>query len=201
MATRIYCPSSGTAPITPSTWNFPTQAATTYTYAGVLAKISSAFATRSGATGTTNPTYRGLLRYVIGPLAAQTIAGTVKGQMRCYESSTGANATRATAIKIVQPDGSDRAVLLAYTAADTFTDNTAPEFGTALRNASIRNSAESAAPALTSQDAVAGDYLVIEFGWRSATAVSHHLSARRGQQRQRPRRKRNRHDERLLPVD
>ena len=166
--------------MTPSTWNFPTQATTTYTYAGSLSKLSTALATRSGATGTTNPTYRGIVRYVIGPLAAQTIAGTVKGQLRCFESNTGANATLATAIKIVQPDGSDRAVLLAYTAADTFTDNTAPEFATALRNASIRNTAESAAPALTSQAASAGDYLVIELGWRSATGTSRTVNLRVG---------------------
>lgn len=180
MATRIYLPSSGAAPVTPSTWNFPTQAATTYTYAASLTKLSTAFATRSGATGTTNPTHRGLLRYVLGPLAAQTISGTVKGQIRCYENNGGANATLAAAIKIVQPDGSDRAVLLSYTAADTFTDGLAPEFDNALRNATIRDSSESASPTLTTQDAQAGDYLVIELGWRSATTSSRTIYQRVG---------------------
>lgn len=90
-----------------------------------------------GATGTTSPTMRAQGRLVIGPLKAQTISGTVKAQMRCQESSTGANATAALAVKIIQPNGVDRAVLLAPVGSDSAA---APyEMVTALTNCTFYN--------------------------------------------------------------
>ncbi len=116
-----------------------------------------------------NPSAQGVVRYVIGPLAAQTISGTVKVQMRGSESNAGANATGATAIKIIKPDGTDRSVLLAQTASDSATVGN--EFKTSLTNATFKNVAEIAAMILTPQTSTAGDYLVIELGFRSATTT------------------------------
>jgi hypothetical protein len=180
MSTRLYLPSSGAAAVTPSTWNFPTQASTTYTYAAVKTKISSAFATRSGATGTTSPTYRGLLRYVIGPLSAVEISGTVNLCMRVYEGNSGANATLGIAVKIIQPDGSDRSVLLAYVASDLVNDTTY-EMTTSTATSMRAYSVLEARPiTLTAQTPTAGDYLVIEIGWRSQTTISRTIYERVG---------------------
>lgn len=177
MATRIYLPSSGAAPVTPSTWNFANQI-NPLTFAGSLTKTSSAMTTKLEATGTTNPTARAMLRYVIGPLEAQSISGTVKGQMRGLESNAGANASLALAIKIIQPGGADRAVLLAQTAGDSAAAGVELATGS-LTNARFLNASE-ANPTLTTQTATRGDYLVIEIGFRSATATSRDISLRYG---------------------
>jgi len=177
MTTRIYLPSSGAAPVTPQTWNFANQI-NPLTFAGVLAKINSAMTSRLQATGTTSPTAKAMLRYVVGPLSAQNISGTVKLQMRAMESNAGANATHAIAVKIIKPDGSDRAVLLAQTAADLA--SSPYEFLTALTNRRAYNASEVQPIPLTAQDALAGDYLVIEIGFRSATTVSRNITLRYG---------------------
>ena len=178
MATRIYLPSSGAAPVTPSTWNFPNQI-NQLTFAGLLAKINSTMTTKLEATGTTSPIFRAMFRWVIGPLAAVQISGTVNLCMRGMESNAGANASLAIAIKIIQSGGADRSVLLAYTAADLMND-TNYEFGTSLASMRAYNATEVRPIPLTPQTPTAGDYLVIEVGFRSATTVSRNISLRYG---------------------
>jgi len=177
MATRIYLPSSGNPPVTPSTWNFPNQI-NPLTFAGVTTRIGSALTTKTEATGTVSPTFRAMLRYVIGPLAAQSISGTVNLVMRAYESNTGANATMAIAVKIIKPDGSDRAVLLGYIASDSATSPY--EFTTTLSSRRAYDASETRPIPLTSQSAQAGDYLVIEIGFRSATTTNRNIQLRYG---------------------
>jgi hypothetical protein len=178
MATRVYLPSSGAAPVTPSTWNFANQI-NPLTFAGSLTKTSSTMTTKTEATGTTSPTARAMLRYVIGPLEAQTIAGTVSGQIRGVESNAGANASPALAVKIIQPGGADRATLLAQTAGDSAAVGVEFVSGATLTNARFLSSTE-VNPTLTSQSAQRGDYLVIEIGFRSATTTSRNISLRYG---------------------
>ena len=174
MATRIYLRSEGSVGVTPSTWNFANQISPV-TFPGTLKlNTGSAMTSKVGATGTTNPTARAQGRVVIGPLKAGTISGTVKGQMRGSENNTGANATPAIAVKIIQPNGTDRAVLLAQTASDSATAGN--EFVTTLTNATFKNAAEGASISLTSQNASLGDYLVIEWGFRSATATTRNIT-------------------------
>ncbi len=173
MPTRIYFLSSGEAAVTPSTWAFSAQIAAPDTFAGVTTPIASAMTSRTGATGTTSPIHRAMGRHVIGPLQAQTISGTVKGQMRGSENNAGANGTLAIAIKIITPAGADRGVLLAATASTGTA--TPPEFSTSLINRRMQNAAASFAPGLTSQSATAGDYLVIEWGFRAATTTSRNI--------------------------
>lgn len=177
-ATKIYLPSSGAAPVTPSTWNHANQAATTYTLPGVLAKGTTALTSRTTATGTTSPYTRAVMRYVIGPLAATEIAGTVNAVMRCSESTTGANATMSIAVKIITPGGADRAVLLAATASDLLSG--VQEFSTSLYGRRAWNVSEVRPIPLTAQTPTAGDYLVIELGFRSATTTTRDVVMRHG---------------------
>lgn len=179
MATRIYLPSSGAAPVTPQTWNFANQI-NPLTFAGVLAKINSAMASKLEATGTVSPIARAMLRYVIGPLSAQNflVTDTARLQMRALESNSLANATFAIAVKIIKPDGTDRAVLLAQTASDLA--SSPYEFLTALTNRRVYNASEAQPIPLAAGSAVAGDYLVIELGFRSATTTSRNVTLRYG---------------------
>ena len=161
MATKIYLPSSGSAAVTPSTWIFTNQI-NPLTFAGVITPISSAMTTKLEATGTTSPITRAMLRYVIGPLAAQSISGTVRMVMSAMESNAGANATLAMAAKIIQSGGADRATLLAVTASDS---TASPyEFVTSLYSRRAWTVSETEPLSLTTQSATAGDYLVIEIG-------------------------------------
>jgi len=177
MTTRIYLSSSGAAPVTPLTWNFANQI-NPLTFLGLLTKINSAMTSKLEATGTVSPIAKAMLRYVVGPLSAQNISGTVKLQMRALESNGLANATFAIAVKIIKPDGSDRAVLLAQTASDLA--SSPYEFLTALTNRRAYNASEVQPIPLTAQDALAGDYLVIEIGFRSATTTSRNITLRYG---------------------
>ena len=178
MSTRIYLPSSGTAPVTPSTWNFPYQVTTTYTLPGVMTKGTTALTTRTSATGTTSPKLWGVMRYVIGPLSAQSIAGTVNLAMMCKESNAGADTTLAIAVKIIQPGGADRAVLLAAVGSDSAASP--QEMTTTLSTRRAYSLTEVRPIPLTTQSATAGDYLVIEIGFRSATTVTRNIDQRHG---------------------
>jgi hypothetical protein len=177
MATLIYLPSSGAAPVTPSTWIFPNQI-NPVTYKSSTTKASTTMTTKTEATGTTSPTQRAMVRWVIGPLLAQSISGTVRAVIRSRESATGANAHLAIAIKIIQSTGSDRATLLGVTSADSATSPY--ELTTTLSSRRAWTSAETEPLTLTSQSASAGDYLVIEMGFRSATTTSRTIDLRLG---------------------
>ena len=178
MATRIYLPSSGSAPVTPSTWNFPYQAGTTYTLPGLVKKGTTAFTSRTTAGGTTSGRLTGVMRYVIGPLSAVQISGTVNLVMRVSESSGSANATLAVAVKIIQPGGADRSVLLAAVASD---NPASPyEMTTSLNNKRAYNLTEVRPIPLTAQTPTAGDYLVIEIGFRYGATTSYNIVHRHG---------------------
>jgi len=178
MATTIYLPSSGSAAVTPTTWNFPFQAAATYTLAGALTKGTTAFTSRTTATGTTSPRFTSVMRYVIGPLAATQIAGTVNLVMRCNESNAGANATLALAVKLITPAGADRSVLLAYTASDLA--SSPYEMQASLNNCRAYSASEARPITLTAQTPTSGDYLVVEIGFRSATTTTRNVIIRHG---------------------
>lgn len=174
MATRVYTESSGSVGVTPSTWNFANQV-NPVTVPGTLTQnTGAAMTSKTEATGLTSGAARAMGRTILGPLAAQTISGTVKGQMRGQESSIVADATPAMAVKLVQPSGADRAVLLAQTASDSATAGN--EFVTTLTNARFKNAAEVAAIPLTTQSAEAGDYLVIEWGFRTGGGTNNNIT-------------------------
>src|ERR1043166_2545424 len=170
MATRIYTKVSGTVGVTPSTWNFAAQI-NPVTVPGTTTKNDgSAMTSKTETISTTSPHNDAFGRTIYGPLETQTISGTIKGQMRGSESNAGANATLGLAVKLVQPGGTDRSVLLAQTASDSATAG--HELTTVLTNMSFQDAAESASLSLTSQNATRGDYLVIEWGIRTANTTT-----------------------------
>ena len=177
MSTRIYFPSSGAAPVTPADWEFAEQI-NPLTFEGKLFPSGSAMTSKTEATGIVSPIFRAVLRYVIGPLKAVTMNGTVRGQIGGSENNAGANGSPAIAIKFIQPDGTDRGVLLAATASDAA--SATHEFATSLTNSKFENAAEVTSIPLTQQAAQAGDYLVIEIGFRAATTTTRNITLRYG---------------------
>jgi hypothetical protein len=176
--TRIYLPSSGSPAVTPSDWEFANQDANANTFAGVRTKINSAFANQVGSTGTTRPILKAMLRYVAGPLTAQEISGNINAVIRAMEDNTGANATLGIAVKIIAANGVDRAILLAAAASDS---NASPqEFATSLNSRRAWTAAEARPIPLTPGNATAGDYLVIELGFRSYTTTARTITLRCG---------------------
>jgi hypothetical protein len=178
VTTKFYLPSAGDPLITPSSWEFDYQIASPLTLAGRLETIATTMTSKTAATGTTSGRRQGVARWVIGPLAAQTISGTIQAVMRVQESNAAANAQLAIAAKIIQPDGSNRAVLLNEISSDSATSPY--EFTTSLASKLAYNASEGQPISLTSGDAEAGDFLVIEIGFRSATTTSYTLTFRVG---------------------
>jgi hypothetical protein len=116
MATRIYLPSTGAAAVSPTydaAWEKSSEA---NRLTCVTNKISSSFANKTSSENVTTSPYDVLTRqYVSKPLAAQTISGTVKGQIKCQESASAADFCRALVIRIVSSDGNTvRGTLLSH---------------------------------------------------------------------------------------
>ncbi len=92
MATRIYLPQTGAAPITPAfgTW---TETSGADRIAGVATRIGSAMTSKTQAHAATAANSTFLSRqYAFGPLAAQTIPiSTIKGTIRVLESAVNDN--------------------------------------------------------------------------------------------------------------
>ncbi len=178
MSTRFYFSPNWALPAsdaTPSTWSAGwNQTTGTIEKTLLNGSFGPAFtASTAGPTAFgTSGSFTAVARFVSVPLASdQTIAGTVKGQVKCNESASAAdNFTLALAIKIIQPDGTDRGILLAVTASDN-TAATPPEMPTsgAPTNRSFNDAAESAAITLSSVLAYTGDRIVVEVGHRQAS--------------------------------
>jgi hypothetical protein len=167
-------PSTGAAAVTPTNWLI-TPAANNYTYAGVLTKANTAFANRSQVTTTANAYTWAVARYVLGPLAAVEISGTVEAVVRCYENNAQANCTLAMGIHIIQANGANRSTLLADTHSDSAAANY--EFTTTLSSKRCYTTSETRPPTLSNQTPTVGDYLVIELGfYRTAGANNRSIS-------------------------
>ena len=105
-------------------------------------------------------------QYVSNPLDAQTISGTLKGQLRCLESNVSANATVAVGVQVCSQDGTSiTGTVLAISASDD-TSATPPEISTSATNRSFNDVSESASITLSSLAINAGDRLIIEIGFR-----------------------------------
>ena len=176
MATRLYFQTSGPTPgLTPSSWSTGWNKTTGTTAAQYLAGHSNAapfdfsYVNTTNAASGTSGHFTAIRRFIYGPLQAQTISGTLKGQMKGREVAAGDNYTLAVAAKVIQADGTDRGVLLAVSASDD-TSATPPEFDTANEvNRKMLDSSESASLTLSSVSVSEGDYLVVECGFRQAS--------------------------------
>jgi hypothetical protein len=114
-----------------------------------------------------------VFRYVFGPLAAIQISGTINFSTRCSEANAAANATTSCAVKLIQPGGADRSVLLAATASDL--GGGVQEYTTTLGTRRFYDVNEARPVTLTAQTPTAGDYLVVEIGFRSATGTTYNV--------------------------
>ncbi|MDI6854391.1 MAG: hypothetical protein QME75_12400 [Deltaproteobacteria bacterium] len=171
MATRLYFHGSGPGdkyipPVSPAyaaEWERTSAAARRYLS---RLKRNSVNGEASGSEYEAGPANDTLLRqFVSDPLTAQTISGTVKGQLRCRESDAAADFCRAIVIKVVSEDGSTvRGTLLAH-----FPEALASEFDAGATPVN-RNFPPSLS--LTQVDAQAGDRLVVEVGFRAFNTVT-----------------------------
>jgi len=171
MATRIYYntvvyPNGSSAPVSPAysaDWEKTSQA-DRYWCSPTLQ--NSAFVTKASTDAVVTSPYDVLNRqYVSDPIVAQTITGTVKGQLLCYESNAAADFCRAMVIKVVSNDG----ITLRGTLLSEFPVALTSEYSAvALTNRYF----PPALTALTPVICLDGDRLVIEIGTRSFNTVA-----------------------------
>lgn len=172
MPTRIYLPATGTtpsvSPVVGTGWT--ATASTGFTrLVGATAKVNSALADHTSATGSaTNPSTYVMRQYVVGPMAAQTISGTLTGVIRGLENNTNFNATLAINVRRVNSAGTHQSDLLAVAASDN-TAAAPPEFGTTAGTRRFQDAAEATSLSLTSTGFNDGDYLIVEIGARKAS--------------------------------
>jgi hypothetical protein len=161
VATRFYLPSTGAASVSPSyaAWTNTAQAGTRLKC--VTTKISSAMADLSITDGVGAAATFLMRQWVSDPISAQTVSGTVKGQMRFMDDTLGAYFdTTDICLKVVSNDGTTlRGTLLAlgsYKAANDFTQTRT-------------NRMLADGDALSSVVAETDDRLVIEVGVTAST--------------------------------
>lgn len=111
------------------------------------------------------------------PLLAQTISGTLKGQLQCMESDAAADMALQVHVRVYNPtSGTDRGVLWApdktYTAVSATPGNAAYEFATSKTNRKAPSGWSGSGVSLSSVAASNGDILLIEVGYRHCNTVS-----------------------------
>jgi hypothetical protein len=128
------------------------------------AKRSTAFANKSVLENVSNQPYDVLVsQFISDPMAAQTISGTIKGQLRVYEDNAAADFCRAVVVKVVSEDCSVlRGALLSH-----FPPSLVSEFAGSATNRYFPPS--TAVTQVVCQD---GDRMVVEVGYRSFNAVT-----------------------------
>lgn len=171
MATRLYLPSTGTPSVSPafgSGWEVTTNADRR---TAVTARISSAMTTKDGVGDATN-TDQLLRQYIYGPLAAQTLDGTVKGVMR-MASNTANIGMGASAFRIAKcnGDGSTVTEIIAVTSSPEAASAAPPATeGTTLENRRLEGSpANTFAITVPSTTIDEGDFLIVELGYKDNT--------------------------------
>jgi hypothetical protein len=168
---RWYLPSSGAAAVSPAfsaAWHKTTDGdrlACTPIKGATAMTVKAATADATGGG-------RFILwrQYVSDPVEAQTISGTVKGQVYCQTNSGISNPTLAVTIYVVSNDGSTvRGTLLGISASQTTGDP--PVFWDSgslvnVENRQLKDSSDNTSLTLTPVVAQASDRLVIELGYR-----------------------------------
>lgn len=162
MATRFYLPPAGSVPISPavsSNWESSWQLSR---YPCSPTKSNTSFSNVEGYdTPGSTPFDICRLQFISAPLSAQTITGTVKGQIRVYEGGDDDDCCRAVVIRVLSNDGATvRGTLLAH-------------FPSSLESEWVLSATNRYFPPSTSVDSVDaqdGDRLVIEIGSRRFAA-------------------------------
>lgn len=160
VATRLYLPSTGTPDISPAFDSGWDKTANAVRRPADIARSSTAMATGADLTGSATANYDVLhYQYVYGPIGTQTISGNVTAQILVTEDDPTYNLKTQLGIRVVASDGvTVRGTLLAL---GTYGN----EWNNSLTNRTFPSTA------LTSVDAVDGDYIVIELGYRQTAAV------------------------------
>lgn len=121
---------------------------------------TTSFSTEYGSGGYLDDILLGV--FVFGPLKAQTISGTVKGQVRAAEGGATNDIRAQMQIRVLSADGATAR----GTALARDTSALSNEFATALTNRKFPKGWAGAGAALTDVAAQDGDWLVIEVGAR-----------------------------------
>lgn len=178
-AGRLYLPSSGAAAISPSFASGWENTTIADRIAARKANGNTKDIPKFINLGTTATNYDVLLRQYVYPLPA-TVAfkttDTVKGQMLAYESSASADARAQMTIRVMTATGVVRATLLNFD-----TDVLASEFST---NDAYTNRQFPRGGSVNLQadyTTVAGDYLVIEYGFRKHATAGGTIGMRFGE--------------------
>lgn len=170
MATRLYLSKHPGKAVTPST-DWTELAAGYVSYGLYTAQPSPAFGTDTvnlARTNAANPMNLMLGQFVSGRLSAQTISGTVKGQMHLNEANAAADYMAQIIIRLVDSSLAHKAVLLA-----PYASTLASELTTTNTN---RKNPVGGSQALTSQTAADGDRIVVEAGIRAYSANLYNAS-------------------------
>lgn len=161
MPTRIYLPSSGysPAPVSPAFGPGWEKTSSAGRRRAATVKGASPMATSTTRQNVSAGDDVLMTQYLFGPVAAQTISGTLKGQLRASENSINLDARAQVLAKVVSGDGGTlRGTLLAMDTAAL-----SSEFAASLTN---RQFPRGGAAALTNVVAQNGDWIVVELGWR-----------------------------------
>jgi hypothetical protein len=172
VVTRFYLPSSGAADVTPSFDAGWFNTASADALKCVTARISSAMSNKnvSETNSTANQDWA-MRMYVSDPIGAQTITGTVKGQIRALESGSAGDQRAQMLVKVVSNDGgTSRGTLLAFD-----TSALSNEFATSATNRKFPKG--SSGSALSSVAAQNNDRIVIELGFRKGDTSSTNFAA------------------------
>lgn len=110
-------------------------------------------------------------------LVAQTISGTVKGQIQCFESDAAMDAALQVHIRVVDPvAGTTRGVLWApdktFTAISASAGTENYEVATSRTNRKAPSGWSGSGHSLSSVDALDGDVIVVEIGLRHCNTVT-----------------------------
>lgn len=183
MATRLYFSKETAAGVTPSGWsagwNKTTGVGTDREISTRKQIDTSGLESITNAGVGTSGQFTALFRCVSPPMQAQTLSGSLKGQMLCSEAASGDNYTIALAVKVIQSGGSDRGVLVAVSASDD-TSTTPPELNTTNENRKFRDSSEAASFSFSDLAVSSGDRIVVEVGFRQASSSTNLGGAFRG---------------------
>lgn len=166
---RLYLPSTGAAAVSPAFSGSWGRTADGDRIAAVITKINSAM-TNQAANVPSGSNYAVLGRqYVSAPLAAQTISGTVKSQVRAYDVTNTNEDHLRLLIRVCSNDGSTfRGTVLSLGDYGS---------GTTLANTIKNRKFANSGTALTSLAVNAGDRLVIEYGvYGGSSAATDYLN-------------------------
>lgn len=171
MATRFYLPSTGTSPIASLGYAAEWEASSTAVRRPTFRTKQSTAMTAVGQADATATSNRDAVvgQFISEPLAAQTISGTVKGQIRAQENASTANLRSQCIIRVVQSDNTTIRGTLYAGDLSTLTGNPTNEWATTGTN---RPMPFGGSVSLSSLAIQAGDRLVIELGYRKHAAAS-----------------------------